>query len=129
MIKASDMLTLAKNNATEIINRIFEDSDFKEHSLYRIQQEAKEGKMVYDFYFREELLIELRDMLLTKIKPIIKEFEDNGFKVLVRDNGNGYWSDICVKFYWGDNKKEWLRMLGKNDKYLGDFENIYTTEW
>ena len=102
MIKASDMLKLSKESATTIIDEIFEKSDFKEHSLKRIQEEARHGRLLYEFHFSRKLLTELRDMLLDKLESIIKEFEDNGFKVLIRDYGNRYWSNICVKFYWGD---------------------------
>lgn len=128
MIKASDMLKLSKESATTIIDEIFEKSDFKEHSLKRIQEEASHGRLLYEFHFSRKLLTELRDMLLDKLESIIKEFEDNGFKVLIRDYGNRYWSNICVKFYWGDNREEWCKIIGVNDNYLGAYENLYATK-
>lgn len=129
MIKASDMLKLSKESATTIIDEIFEKSDFKEHSLKRIQEEARCGKLLYELHFdRGRLLADLRDMLLDKLEPIIKEFEDNGFKILIRDYGNGRWSNISVKFYWGDSKEEWYEIISANKNIIGTYENLYVTE-
>ena len=129
MITASDMLKLSKDCAEYKVNTVYEDSNFKEHCLERIPQEAGEGKLVYSFSNVQKILKELEPMLLDKFMSVIKEFEYNGFKVLVRDNGNGYWSDLYIKFYWGDSEEDWDRIVNYGDKYLGSFENIYSTKW
>ena len=55
-------------------------------------------------------------------RAIRKEFEDNGYKVSIEDNGNGYYVDFIMRFSWND------KVVKFDSKSFGHNKLLYTTD-
>lgn len=128
MVNAKSMYSLAFESGTNLTNKIFENSDFKEHSLQRIKEEAERGLYFYNFSFREKMLEPIAVMLLKKIKPIIDEFEENEFKIVVKTSPSGSWRYMDVMFYWGFNTDDYKRIINKEDRFSEKDKILYYTD-
>ena len=53
---------------------------------------------------------------------LVKEFEDNGYKVSIEDSGNGYYADFIMRFSWND------RLIEFNGRSFGHNKLLYTTD-
>lgn len=127
MLKARSMHSLATESGTKLVNKIFEDSNIKEHSLRRIKEEAEKGLFLYEFSFRQTMLSTIVNLLLDKIKPIIEEFEENEFKVVVKSDPTGSWNYVSVVFYWGFDYLEYERIVDKRDRFSEKTKVLYYT--
>ena len=106
---------------------MIEDSNIKNHAIDRIPIEARKGLYCYKFSFKDKILIGLCPLLTEKLRLILKEFEESGFKVIIKSTSSGIYAYIYVVFYWGLNDTEYLDLLDKKDRFFENTENLYYT--
>lgn len=128
MLNARDMYNLSVENGTRLASEIYNESNFKEHSIQRIKEESEKGLFFYNFSFKKAMLETISLILLEKIKPIINEFEEGGFKIVVKSNPSGSWNYINVIFYWGFQDDEYMRLVEKRDRFSEKVKILYYTD-
>lgn len=116
---AQELYEISKNKAPEIVAGILEG--VREHIIQRCEDEANKGVTYYSIYLKKGLSY-TKDLLLEECIKIVKEFENNGYKVSIEDNGNGYYVDFIMHFSWDD------KIVKFNDRSFGHNELLYTTD-
>ena len=119
MKTAQELYEISQTKAPEIIADILDG--VREHIIQRCEQEANEGATCYSIYLNKGLSF-IKDLLLEECIKIAKEFEDNGYKVSIEDNGNGYYVDFIMRFSWNDKVVEF------DGRSFGHNELLYTTD-
>ena len=119
MKTAQELYEISQTKAPEIIADILDG--VREHIIQRCEQEANKGATYYSIYLKKGLSF-IKDLLLEECIKIAKEFEDNGYKVSIEDNGNGYYVDFIMRFSWNDKVVEF------DGKSFGHNELLYTTD-
>ena len=82
---AQELYEISKIKAPEIVSDIL--NGVKEHIIQRCEQEANKGATYYSIYLKKGLSY-TKDLLLEECIKLAKEFENNGYKVSIEDNGN-----------------------------------------
>ena len=116
---AQELYEISKNKAPEIVAAILEG--VREHIIQRCEEEANKGATYYSIYLKKGLFF-TKDLLLEECIKIAKEFEDNGYKVSIEDNGNGYYVDFIMRFSWNNKVVEF------DGRSFGHNELLYTTD-
>ena len=116
---AQELYEISKNKAPEIVAGILDG--VREHIIQRCEEEANKGATYYSIYLNKGLSF-IKDLLLEECIKIAKEFEDNGYKVSIEDNGNGYYVDFIMRFSWND------KVVKFDGKSFGHNELLYTTD-
>lgn len=116
---AQELYEISKNKAPEIVAGILEG--VREHIIQRCEDEANKGATYYSIYLKKGLSY-TKDLLLEECIKIVKEFENNGYKVSIEDNGNGYYVDFIMHFSWSD------KVVELNGRSFGHKELLYTTD-
>ena len=119
MKTAQELYEISQTKAPEIIADILDG--VREHIIQRCEQEANKGATYYSIYLNKGLSF-IKDLLLEECIKIAKEFEDNGYKVSIEDNGNGYYVDFIMRFSWNDKVVEF------DGRSFGHNELLYTTD-
>ena len=119
MKTAQELYKISQIKAPEIVSNIL--NGVKEHIIQRCEQEANKGATYYSIYLKKGLSY-TKDLLLKECIKIAKEFENNGYKVSIEDNGNGYYVDFIMRFSWNDKVVEF------DGKSFGHNELLYTTD-
>ena len=119
MKTAQELYKISQTKAPEIVTNILDG--VREHIVQRCEQEANEGATCYSIYLNKGLSF-IKDLLLEECIKIAKEFEDNGYKVSIEDNGNGYYVDFIMRFSWND------KVVKFDGKSFSHNELLYTTD-
>ena len=119
MKTAQELYKISQIKAPEIVAAILEG--VREHIIQRCEEEANKGATYYSIYLKKGLSF-TKDLLLEECIKIAKEFEDNGYKVSIEDNGNGYYVDFIMRFSWNDKVVEF------DGRSFGHNELLYTTD-
>ena len=119
MKTAQELYKITQTKAPEIVADILDG--VKEHIIQRCEQEANKGATYYSICLKKGLSF-VKDLLLEECIKIAKEFENNGYKVSIEDNGNGYYVDFIMRFSWNDKVVEF------DGKSFGHNELLYTTD-
>ena len=119
MKTAQELYKISQIKAPEIVSNIL--NGVKEHIIQRCEQEANKGATYYSIYLKKGLSY-TKDLLLKECIKIAKEFENNGYKVSIEDNGNGYYVDFIMRFSWND------KVVKFDGKSFGHNELLYTTD-
>ena len=119
MKTAQELYEISQTKAREIIADILDG--VREHIIQRCEQEANKGATYYSIYLNKGLSF-IKDLLLEECIKIAKEFEDNGYKVSIEDNGNGYYVDFIMRFSWND------KVVKFDGKSFSHNELLYTTD-
>ena len=119
MKTAQELYEISQTKAPEIIADILDG--VREHIIQRCEQEANKGATYYSIYLNKGLSF-IKDLLSEECIKIAKESEDNGYKVSIEDNGNGYYVDFIMRFSWNDKVVEF------DGKSFGHNELLYTTD-
>lgn len=118
MKTATELYEISQTKAPEIVANILDG--VKEHIIERCEEEANKGATHYSIYLKRGLFF-TKDLLLEECIKLVKEFEDNGYKVSIEDSGNSYYVDFVMIFSWGDAVVKYNRGFGHN-------ELLYTTD-
>ena len=119
MKTAQELYKISQTKAPEIVSDIL--NGVREHIIQRCEEEANKGATYYSIYLKKGLSF-AKDLLLEECIKIAKEFENNGYKVSIEDNGNGYYVDFIMRFSWSDKVVEFD---SRNFDYK---ELLYTTD-
>ena len=119
MKTAQELYEISQTKAPEIIADILDG--VREHIIQRCEEEANKGATYYSMYLKKGLSY-TKDLLLEECIKIVKEFENNGYKVSIEDNGNGYYVDFIMHFSWND------KVVELNSRSFGHKELLYTTD-
>lgn len=96
--KASDLMKLAEQKANEKVEKCFHGME--DHIKDRMLEEATKGSTSYTFYANKIEHYCLSKELYDRFVKIGEELEESGYKVLIFDTGNEYWSNFAVKISW-----------------------------
>ena len=119
MKTAMELYEISKTKAPEIVEDILKG--VREHVIQRCEEEANKGATYYSIYLKKGLFL-TKTLLLEECIKLAKEFEENGYKVSIEDNGNGYYVDFIMYFSWsGELIKFDVRSFDYN-------ELLYTTD-
>lgn len=127
MKNAREMLEISMASGNVLIENLLIESNILNHSIKRIEEEASKGEIKYTFRFDKKILVCNRNLLIEKLSSIVEKFESNGYKVIIKDTGNGYWSNISVIYYWGNNEKEYDELTKNNNGIMGNGNSLYFT--
>lgn len=116
---AQELYEISKNKAPEIVAGILDG--VREHIIQRCEEEANEGATYYSIYLKKGLSY-TKDLLLEECIKLVKEFENNGYKVSIEDSGNGYYANFVMRFSWNN------KIVKFNDRSFGHNELLYTTD-
>lgn len=116
---AQELYEISKNKAPEIVAGILDG--VREHIIQRCEEEANKGATYYSIYLKKGLSY-TKDLLLEECIKLVKEFENNGYKVSIEDFGNGYYANFVMRFSWSDKVVEF------DGKSFGHNELLYTTD-
>ena len=116
---AQELYKISKMKAPEIVAGILDG--VREHIIERCEEEANKGATYYSIYLKKGLSF-TKDLLLEECIKLVKEFEDNGYKVSIEDSGNGYYADFIMRFSWND------RLIEFNGRSFGHNKLLYTTD-
>ena len=119
MKTAVELYEISKTKASEIVEDILKG--VREHIIQRCEEEANKGATYYSIYLKRGLSF-TKTLLLGECIKLVKEFEDNGYKISIEDTGNGYYVDFAMRFSWND------RLVEFNDRSFGYNELLYTTD-
>ena len=119
MKTAQELYEISKKKAPEIVTEILDG--VREHIIQRCEEEANKGATYYSIYLKKGLSF-IKDLLLEECIKLVKEFEDNGYKVSIEDTGNDYYADFVMRFSWNGRLSEF------NEKSFGHNELLYTTD-
>ena len=114
MKTAKELYNITQNSVPRIVNDIL--CGVKEHIIKRCEEEANRGKGHYTIYLKRGLSV-AKKLLLEECIKLIKEFEDNGYKVYIEDIGNSYYIEFIIIVSW-------------DEKYIKNNKNhiLYTTD-
>lgn len=116
---AQELYEISKNKAPEIVASILDG--VREHIIQRCEEEANKGATYYSIYLKKGLSY-TKNLLLEECIKLVKEFENNGYKVSIEDSGNGYYANFVMRFSWDD------KIVKFNDRSFGHNELLYITD-
>ena len=119
MKTAKELYKISKEQSLLLVKNVLDG--VKEHCIERCEEEADIGSTYYSIYL-EQTRNFVKELLLEKCIELIKEFEDNGFKVSIDDSGNGCYIHFIITFSWDEIIRK------KYDKHFGAFGHLYDTE-
>ena len=120
MKSAKELYKISKEQAPLLVEGVLDG--VKEHSIERCEEEANVGSTSYSIYLKQTRDF-AKELLLEKCIELVKDFEDNGYKVSIDDSGNGYYINFIITFSWdGVIRKKYNRHFGAC-KHLYDTEN------
>lgn len=119
MKTAAELLEISNKTIPEKVARILDG--VREHIIARCEEEANNGGTCYEMRLNTTVHY-LKNYLLEECVKLVKEFEDNGYKIVIKDKGNGYYLNFSIIISW--NGKE------KNDNGFALIQGkiLYTTE-
>lgn len=119
MKTAAELYEISKKQAPKMIADILHG--VREHVIQRCEEEANKGTTHYSIYLKRGYAF-VKELLLQECIKLVKEFEKNGYKVTIEDNGNGYYVDFIIRFSW-DGK------IKLNDENFGHNVLLYSTDY
>lgn len=120
MKSASELHEISKKQTPIIVNKVLDG--VKEHCIYRCIQEANGGSTYYSIYLKQARRF-VREVLLEECIKLVKEFEDNGYKVSIDDSGDGYYIDFIITVSWDGKVKTREKATFHNNKHLYDTDS------
>lgn len=122
---AEELYALSQSTGPKLVAEIM--NGVREHVILRSQEEAEHGADRYTIYLKKGRSF-VKDLLLDACVELAKEFEDKNYKVMIKDDGNGYYVDFIMIFSWSGKGfslvKERAKILYTTDN--GFFK--YTTD-
>lgn len=115
---AEELYALSQSSGPKLVAEIMDG--VREHVILRSREEAEYGGNRYKIFLKKGRSF-IKDLLLDACIELAKEFEDKGYKVMIKDDGNGYYVDFIMIFSW--NGKGFS--LGKEK---GRAKILYTTD-
>lgn len=97
MKTANELYEITQKQIPKIVENIMDG--VKEHIIQRCEEEALKGATYYEIYLKHGIFF-VKDKLLEECIKLAKEFEDNGYKVSIEDDGNGYYVNFIMRFTW-----------------------------
>lgn len=96
---AEELYTLSQSVGPKLVAEIM--NGVREHVILRSQEEAELGGNRYTIYLKKGRGF-VKDLLLDACIELAKEFEDKNYKVIIKDDGNGYYVEFIMVFSWSD---------------------------
>ena len=119
MKTAKELYEISKEQAPLLVKAVLDG--VKEHSISRCEEEANKGSTYYSIYLKQTLGF-AKELLLDKCIELVKEFDENGYKVSIDDSGNGYYINFIITFSWDGIVHK------KGSCSLYDREHLYDTD-
>lgn len=119
MKSAKELYEISKEQAPLLVRAVLDG--VKEHCITRCEEEANIGSTTYAIYLKQTREF-AKELLLEKCIELVKDFEENGYKVSIDDSGNGYYIDFIITFSWDGLIRK------KHDKHFGVYKHLYDTE-
>lgn len=119
MKSAKELYEISKEQATLLVKAVL--NGVKEHCITRCEEEANIGSTTYAIYLKQTREF-AKELLLEKCIELVKDFEENGYKVSIDDSGNGYYISFIITFSWDGFVRK------KYDKHFGVYKHLYDTE-
>lgn len=119
MKTAEELYVISKEQAPLLVKEVLDE--VKEHCVIRCEEEANIGSTYYSIYLKQTRDF-AKKLLLEKCIELVKDFENNGFKVSIDNSGNGYYINFIITFSWDGIIRK------KYDKHFGTYEHLYDTE-
>ena len=113
---ARELYEISKKQSPILVKKILDG--VKEHCVERCLEEANSGSTYYSIYLKQTRSF-AKELLLNECIKLVKTFEDNGYKVSIDDNGNGYYINFIITFSWDDN----VRCREYHKRHLYDTDN------
>ena len=119
MKNAKELYEISKEQVSLLVKNVLDG--VKEHCIERCEEEANLGSTSYSIYLKQTRGF-AKELLLEKCIELVKDFEDNGFKVSIDDSGNGYYINFTITFSWDGTIHK------KYDKHFDAYNHLYDTE-
>lgn len=119
MKTAKELYEISKEQAPLLVKGVL--GGVKEHSIQRCEEEANKGFTCYSIYLNQTRDF-AKELLLKECVELVKEFEENGYKVSIDDSGNRYYVNFIITFSWDETIHK------KYDRHFGTYEHLYDTE-
>ena len=97
MKKAEDLYEIAKKQTPILVKNIMQN--VKQHTEKRCLEEATKGSTYYTMYLRKGTKF-IKEELFRAVLEYIREFEKEGYKVSIEDDGNDYFVEFVITFSW-----------------------------
>lgn len=97
MKTAKELYKISKEQAPLLVKAVLDG--VKEHSIERCEEEANKGSTYYSIYLKQTLGF-AKELLLKECIKLVKDFEENGYKISIDDSGNGYYINFIITFSW-----------------------------
>lgn len=119
MKTAEELFEISNKTVPEKVAQILDG--VREHIIARCEEEANNGATYYEIQLKS-CVHYLKDLLLEECIKLVKEFEDNGYKIVIKDKGNGYYLNFSIIISWNGKEKN------DNGFVLAQGKILYTTE-
>ena len=120
---AEELYALSQSVGPKLVAEIM--NGVREHVILRSQEEAELGGNRYTIYLKKGRGF-VKDLLLDACIELAKEFEDKNYKVMIKDDGNGYYVEFIMVFSWGGKDfslaKERAKILYTTDNGIVKFK-------
>ena len=110
---AEELYKITLDRRPEIVERIL--VGVREHIIERCEEEANKGNMYYKIYLNKGNIV-VKDMLLAKCVELVKEFEELGYNVVIRNykDADDKYVDFAITISWGN----------ENNYMYKDYDNV-----
>lgn len=102
MKTAKELYEISRGQTPEAVAKILDG--VREHIIHRCLQEAKTGATSYTIYLKQGY-IHIKDELLKQCIELVKEFEENGYKVMITNGLSSYYVNFSITFSWSGKLK------------------------
>lgn len=97
MRTANELYEFTMAQAPILVDRVLDG--VKEHIVEKCEERARQGATNYSIYLKKEYAY-IKDLLLERCIELIKEFEDNGYKISIDDVGNENYVKFIITVSW-----------------------------
>lgn len=97
MKKATELYEISKKQTPLLVANVMQG--LKEHTIKRCEQEAKKGSTYYVMYLNKGTRF-IKAALFAEVLKLVREFEKEGYKVSIEDDGNEYFVEYIITFSW-----------------------------
>ena len=117
---ANELYEISKTQAPILVEEVLDG--VKEHCIKKCEEKAiNEGGTYYSIYLKQTYGF-VKELLLKKCIELVKEFEENDYKISIDDSGNGYYVNFIITFSWNG------AVQGRSRKTFGGNQHLYDTD-
>lgn len=117
MKTASELYKFTMEQKTQIVADILDGA--REVLINNSERDALRGATSYSLHLKEGYGF-TKPLLLEECIKLLKEFEDNEYKVSIDDSGNGYYVKFVLTISWNGEVRD---SRSCTDKHLYDTDN------